>query len=92
MKITVTSTSQTLSQLLSAEDYAIIKGYFTTQGGGIFHNAWLNRVYIETGKAATATDSYYIDPGEDLSVGFFQDIKATQFKTPSGTSDLLMLF
>lgn len=92
MKITATSTSQTLAQILSDADYWIIKAYFTTWGGGIFYNAWANRVYIETGKTATSTDSYWIDPGENLSVGFFSDIKATQFKTASGTSDLLMLF
>ncbi len=78
--------------MLSAADYGIIKAYFTTWGGGIFHNAGSQRVYIETGKTATTTDSYYIDPGEDLSVGFFQDIKATQFRTDVATSDLLMLF
>ncbi len=100
MKITVTSTSQTLSQLLSATDYGILRAFYTTGGGGILRNTGLNRVYIETGKPATTTDSFYLNPStvtpayewDVLSFGFLSDIFQTQFKTDSGTSDLIILF
>jgi len=98
MKITVTSTSQTLSELLSATDYGILRGFYTTGGGGILRNIWANRVYIETGKAATTTDSFYLNPalddfeGDVLSFWFLSDIFQTQFKTASGESDLVILF
>lgn len=100
MKITVTSTSQTLSQLLSATDYGILRGFYTTWGGGILRNIWANRVYIETGKAATSTDSFYLEPAtvtpaygwDVLSFWFLSDIFQTQFKTASGESDLIILF
>lgn len=100
MKITVTTTSQTLQQLLSAADYGILRAFYTTGGGGIMRNTGLSRVYIETGKAATSTDSFYLNPatvtpayeGDVLSFAFLSDILQTQFKTASGTSDVLILF
>lgn len=100
MKITVTSNSQTLEQLLSPTDYGILRAFYTTGWGGIMRNTGLNKVYIETGKAATTTDSFYLNPStvspayewDVLSFGFLSDIFQTQFKTESGTSDLLILF
>lgn len=100
MRITVTPTSQTLEQLLSATDYGILRAFYTTWGGGILRNIGDNRVYIETGKVATSTDSFYLNPStispayewDVLSFGFLSDIFQTQFKTASGTSDLLILF
>lgn len=95
MKVTITSTSQTLQQLLSATDYGILEAYYKQDsggGGGIIRHVGVNRVYIETGKTATTTDSFWIDAEEVLSIGFRGGILATQFRTASGTSDLLLLF
>lgn len=103
MRATITSTSQTLQQLLSAADYAILEWYYKQDnggGGGIIRNIGLNRVYVETGKAAVVGDSFYMNPavpadefeGDVLSVWFRGGALATQFKTESGTSDILILF
>ena len=65
MRATVTSTSQTLQQLLSASDWAIFEAYYKQDqggGGGIIRNIGLNRVYFETGKAAVVGDSFYLNP------------------------------
>lgn len=70
MKITVTSTSTKLKDLLSAEDLGILRGKYKQDnggGGGIGTNIGLNTIYIENGKPATTTDSFSIATQETVS-------------------------
>jgi hypothetical protein len=95
MKITVTSTSQKLSSLLSVDDLAILRWKYKQDdggGGGIGKNAGVNTIYIENGKTATTTDSFPVPAWKTLTFGFRWDPFEVQFRTESGTSDFIMLF
>lgn len=65
MKITVTSTSTKLKNLLSPEDMGILRGKYIQDnggGGGIGKNIGLNTIYVENGKTATTTESFPLAP------------------------------
>ena len=92
MKATITTQSRTLEQILTPEDYGIFRGKYTTMWGAIFHNTGSNSIYIETGKAATTSDSYELKPGSKIIAGFFSDAVQTEFKTATWESELIILF
>lgn len=112
MKITVTTTSTKLSSLLSASDLALFNSFYQQSGGamtgggggGIVRNDGSGIVYIENGKDATTTDSFYLYPptgaywdtwfipGDALSIGFLRNAEQVYLRTNSGTATLRILF
>lgn len=70
MKITVTTTSTKLIDLLSSSDLALFNSFYQQSsgastwggGGGIVRNMWPWVIHIENGKNATTTDSFELYP------------------------------
>lgn len=70
MKVTVTTTSSKLKDLLSSDNLSLIKKMRKRTGFTLtIQNLWTDNVYVSNGEDATITDSILVSPwyqGKDM--------------------------